>query len=215
MWETLVAGMQKSAVAIAALVAFGGMMLLVSFVRNRVQQMLSKKFVLTEIRCSQKITEILVEIRVKCRADRVAIYLFHNGERYTNGNSILRLSAAYETVGNGISPQRDQAQNILISSVSESVAFLADEEARDKVFYREVADIPTCSYKAVLEAQGVKSVAKYPLHDGEDVIGFICLDFVVNKPEVGELVCVSNAAGRLELYLKNNKKPSLLYKVLK
>ena len=215
MWDAIIQGIEKSALTVVALVAFGGLMILIGVLRSRIQKMLSKTLVLTEIRNSQKITEILVEIRVKCKGDRAAVYLFHNGERYTNGNSILRLSGAYETVGPGISSQLPNGQGILVSSVQEAVEFLADEQRSEKVYYKEVQHIPGCAYKATLEAQGVDAVAKFPLHDGEDVIGFVCVDFVQRKPAVGELITIPKAAGRLEWYLKNSKKPGFWARILR
>ena len=215
MWDAIANEAQKSLVALLALAAVGGMMLLVAYLRAKVQAFVSKTLVLSEIRCSQKITDILAEIRIRCKADRVAVYLFHNGERYTNGNSILRLSGAYETVGPGISSQLPHGQGILVSSIQEAVEFLADEQRSDRVYYKEVENIPPCSYRSTLKSQGVEAVAKFPLHDCDDIIGFVCVDFVKRKPVIGELTSIPPAASRLEVYLKNNKKPGFFSRLLR
>jgi hypothetical protein len=177
---------------------------------------LGNHFVVSEIQSNKQITELLVEIRLECKADRVSVYLFHNGERYTNGSSILRISGSYETLAAGISSQRSNSQNVLVSTVPEAVDFLAEDNVTDTVFSIKTEDLEPCFYSAALEAQGVKCVAKFPLCKGNDVIGFICADFVqTDAPNKKSLDVLKKHSAKLELYLNDTKKISLWRKLLR
>lgn len=214
MWDALTKGIESSVISVMALCAFGGLIILVTFLRKRVATYLEKHFIVDEIKHSQKIMDILVEMRVKTRADRVSICLFHNGERYTNGSSILKISAAYETVADGISSERAREQNVLVSTVPEAVAFLTHLDHMDKVHCDVMEQMPNCYYKSSLLNQGLHAVAKYPLRDGEDIIGFICVDFVKSVPEMSRIPIIMREAPRLEMYL-NRQEPRGFWRKIK
>jgi hypothetical protein len=173
-----------------------------TILRSRLLNWLKRHLVVEALRDDHRIMELLVEIRVKTVADRVSIFLFHNGERYINGNSILRLSGSYESLAAGISSHREYSQNILVSTVPQAVAFLCSEAPIETVAFQRTAELESCFYKAVMESQGIQSVAKYPLRKGGDIIGFICADFVRSSgPTVGELRIIKEMAPQIELRL--------------
>lgn len=182
-----------------------GAVLIVSMMilRKGVIKWLKKHVVADTLRDDSRIKELMVEVRVTTSADRVSVFLFHNGEKYVNGQSILRLSGAYESLANGICSHRDTSQNMLVSTVSEAVSFLVTSPF-DKVFFQKVEDIDVCYYQAVLISQGVKSVAKYPLRKDNDIIGFICADFVqTDGPGEDKLEIIKTTAPQIELYLNS------------
>lgn len=210
MLDALIDKLGSGLVQLLGLVALGVVVVLTVWLRSKVMDVLGKHFVVSEIQNDQQITELLVEIRVGCEADRVSIYMFHNGERYTNGNSMLRLSGAYETLAAGISSQRPNSQNVLVSTVPEAVEFLVDDDVRDALYSGKTADLEPCFYRAALEAQGVRCVAKYPLCKGPDIIGFVCADFVqTDTPHQLSLDIIKQHAPKLEMYLNDTKKTSL------
>ena len=180
-----------------------------------VSRLVQSHFVVEEIQNDQKITELLVEVRLAAKADRVCIYLFHNGEHYISGSSILRISGAYETVAFGISMQRLSAQSILISTVPEAVSFLVNPDAQEAVAVANVEDLAPGFYRSALELQGVRATAKYPLYKSSDVVGFICADYVQQlPPSDADIDILKRHAPKLEMYLHHTKKASWWKRVL-
>jgi hypothetical protein len=182
----------------------GAVLIVVMMVlKAKIGHWFKKHFVAEMVQRDADIKELLVEIRIKTKADRVSVSLFHNGERYVNGNSILRVSGAYESLEKGICSHRDSSQSILVSTVSEAVSFLVGKPY-EKVYFKKVADLEECYYQAVLISQGAKAVAKYPLRKGSDVIGFICADFVqTDGPPVKDLDLIKTLAPQIELHLNS------------
>jgi len=171
--------------------------------RMRLLEWVKQHVVMRTLTADRRLQELLVEIRVKVVADRVSIYLFHNGEHYINGNSILRLSGAYESLAPGISNYKEYSQNILVSTIPEAVAFLCDLAVSREVCYQETQELPTCYYRAVLETQGVRAVAKYPLFCNGHIIGFVCADFVQSPGSRQEMEEIRKVAPQLELQLES------------
>ena len=170
-------------------------------------------FVRSTLQGDQHVQELLVEIRVTADADRVAVYLFHNGEHYVSGNSILRVSAAYESLGNGIAGQLESAQSMLVSTIPQATYFLTVQNLGEYVFFRKVSDVETCFYKAVLSDQGVQAVAKYPIRKNGEIIGYICADFVkTDDPDQTKLAVLKKTAPQLELHI--NSRSSVFRKAL-
>lgn len=182
----------------------GAVLIVVMMVlKAKVGNWFKRHFVAEMVKLDADIKEILVEIRIKTKADRVSVYLFHNGEHYVNGNSILRISGAYESLKNGICSHRDSSQSILVSTVSESVGFLVGSPL-EKVYFKKVSDLEGCYYQAVLVSQGVRALAKYPLLKGSDIIGFICVDYVQNEgPPIKDLDLIKEQAPQIELHLNS------------
>jgi len=215
MLDALIDKIGNGLLQLLGLAALGAIALAAVWLKRKITDLLTKHMVVEEIQNGQKITELLVEIRLACKADRVSIYLFHNGEHYINGSSILRISGAYETVAAGIATQRGNTQNVLISTVPEAVAFLVKPRPKDAVAMTHTSELEPGFYRAALEAQGVRAVAKYPLYKASDIIGFICADFVQKdvQEDHGDLDIIKTHAPRLELYLHETKKVSLWRKL--
>jgi hypothetical protein len=214
--DYLVDKAQDSLVQLLVVVFSIAIVITCTILRSKLLRWLKRHFVVEALRDDHKIMELLVEIRVKTVADRVSIFLFHNGERYVNGNSILRLSGSYESLAAGISSHREYSQNILVSTVPQAVVFLCGDDPTQVVAYQRTQELESCFYKAVLESQGIQSVAKYPLRKGGDIIGFICADFVQSSgPTVGELRIIKEMAPQIELRLhsRGSRLQRFLYKL--
>jgi len=190
-----------------AIFATGAVILvLILIVRARISKWFKNHFVKETLENDVKIKEILVEIRVEVNADRVSLFLFHNGERYINGNSILRLSGAYECLANGIGSHKESSQNILVSTVPEAVSFLVNDPF-EKVQFDKVEELEECYYQAVLISQGVRSVAKYPIRKGNDIIGFISADFVQTEgPAKDKIKIIKEKASQVELHVNSSRR---------
>jgi hypothetical protein len=186
--------------------------------KRHVMSWLKKHIIVDALRDDSRIQELLVEIRVRTNADRVSVFLFHNGERYVNGNSILRISGAYESLAAGIASHKEYSQSMLVSTVPESVGFLCAKDPFKTVFFQETVKLSACFYKAVLESQGIQAVAKYPLVKGGDIIGFACADFVQSPgPVPSDLNIIKDTAPQIDLYLntRGSKLQRFLSKVIK
>jgi hypothetical protein len=61
---------------------------------------------------------MLIVLRTKLDAGRVAITLFHNGQSFTNNNPLWRMSCTHETCAPGASHEMPNLQNILYSNIS-------------------------------------------------------------------------------------------------
>jgi hypothetical protein len=197
-----------------ALIGLGAIVLIAIFIKKKVASILARTLLKRSIEADHRITEIIAEIRVLTSSDRVSIYMFHNGDHYVNGNSILRISCAYETIGAGVQGVMTTSQNILCSTVPEALDFILTCKG-DEVYHAETTDLPFCFYRSVLEANGVIGVAKYPLKYQGEVIGFVCLDFVKDQCKGDDaLTPVLEYAPQLELHI-NNRQPNFLSKFFK
>ena len=139
---------------------------------------------------NKRVHSLLVELRAKTHADRACVYLFHNGQTFSNKNPLWRLSCTQEYCREGISHEIDGLQNILASLFWEGIApfFAAKGELQDgikqythgkyKVFAMDVYKMEDSYFKRALVARGVKTNIITPLLDNtEEVVGYVSLNY--------------------------------------
>lgn len=198
----------------AGFAAAGGIALVGVWAKRKLSVWLENRFLSRNLKADQQMRIRLIELRVKTAADRVAIYMFHNGDHYINGNSILRTSALYEAVGPGISSEMHTAQGVLLSTIPEALEFLCVKDPKAVVDYRAVEDLPICFYRAVLESKGVRALAKYPLHRDGQIVGFINADYVRSyQPSADELDAIKASVPLLELSLNPDRRKGILAEI--
>ena len=110
-------------------------------------------------------------------ADRAYILEFHNGEQYFSGRGQQKLSCTYEIVGDGISVECQNLQNLRISNLHG----LMEPIALEKTF--ECIDVENYkgdfSFRAFLMNKGVKSMFARPIKTlNGKIIGVICVEYV-------------------------------------
>lgn len=71
-----------------------------TYIQNRHYK--AKNNINEAVKFNQNIFEKLVETRLSLNADRACIYQFHNGDKYLNAGSIMKLSCVFESVQNGL-----------------------------------------------------------------------------------------------------------------
>lgn len=172
------------------------------YVKRKFMRNLANVRLTSSLTANTKISRLLITLRVKIDAARVGIFLFHNGEYYINGNSILRASCAYEELAPGISSEKQAAQNVLLSTVPEAFDFLTQKTMRKAPIVMYTETVLSGYYRAVLESQGVEAVAKYPLFKEDKVIGVLIADYMHRDvPKADVLEEMKDIAPQIELAL--------------
>ena len=149
----------------------------------------------------EKLKEQLKEIK----ADRIAIYSFHNGGVYYSGKSIQKLSMSYEEISNGIASLMMVKQNIPVSACLTTLNPLLSNGEFHCV---DMKNYPEGLGKHHMKEEGIKSTYNWPIIDiNNNIIGILRVDFVKKKTqlkvdEIEELVKLST---QLPGYLKSHK----------
>jgi hypothetical protein len=146
---------------------------------------------------NEKIQDLLIEIRIRLQADRAYLGMFHNGNKYSEGSEIIKMSRTNESAAPGISLEAQHYQNILISLIVDETR-LIDEEGPS---FTNVMDLPDGKFKRMCETRGIVSVARCAIRKDKDIIGFVGLDYsrLIEKPQNIEDLC--KYAGILEQVL--------------
>jgi hypothetical protein len=151
------------------------------------------KFAKTSVR-DQHIREALIELRVLLGADRAYVTMFHNGSSYVDGSHDNKKSRTHEVVGPGVSYENQNYQDIRLSLLVDEIELIKGE---DHPTYAIASELRDSKFRRMLNAQGVLAIARCPLRDGKNVIGFIGVDFATEaKPPNLQILC--DYAGRVE-----------------
>jgi hypothetical protein len=148
----------------------------------------------------EKLREQLKEIK----ADRIAIYSFHNGGVYYSGKSIQKLSMSYEEISNGIASTMLLKQNIPVSAYLTTLKPLL---ANGEFHCVDIKNYPEGLGKHHMKDEGVKSTYNWSIVDiNNNIIGILRVDFVKRKThlkdhELEELIKLST---QLPGYLKSH-----------
>jgi hypothetical protein len=181
----------------------------------KVSNFLKRTVLQNQIENDMSIRDALASVRTQLNADRSYVYMFHNGEYYTNGNSILKMSCTHESSRAGVTKEGDQAQGILVSTVSEAVEGLVESSKyEDHVTSTQINDLPSCFYRSAMEAQGVTAVAKYPLYKDNNIIGFVGVDYIHEEVDSDKLHFLQECAPRLE-FLVNRTSTGSFWTLMK
>lgn len=145
---------------------------------------------------NRKVHTLLVELRTKVDSDRAYIFLFHNGQVFSNLNPVWRLSCTQESCRMGITYEIERLQNILASTVWDCLAPLLGQEGQvdgvktftrngKKMFVFDTEMLADGFMKRSLHARGVKSQLITPLFDSKkQTVGFLGIDFCADDPDM-------------------------------
>lgn len=175
-------------------VALGFFAYLVAQWKNSKKINRPRKPVLVSAAKNEEIQDLLIEIRLRLQADRAYFCLFHNGEFYTQGSEIMKYSRTNESVSPGISLEAQHYQNVLISLVTDEMKLLSDENPS----FTKISELKDGKFKRMSNARNVKCICRCAVRKGQEMIGFVGLDYnnLIEKPaNIDELVIY---AGRIE-----------------
>jgi hypothetical protein len=151
------------------------------------------KFAKTSVR-DQMIKEALIELRVLLGADRVYVTMFHNGSSYVDGSHDNKKSRTHEVVGPGVSYENQNYQDIRLSLMNDEIDLLKGEAQPTFTTFEQLKD---SKFRRMLSAQGVRGIARCPLRDHKNVIGFIGADFPTDI-QPPNLIILCDYIGRIE-----------------
>jgi len=157
--------------------------------------------------------EEMAALRECFSADRCRVLLFHNGDSFINGSSILKLTCVHESVVPGVSQTVMETQGILVSTIPQAVDFLpkfSRENPKPAIIHPP--EITGCYYQSILEALGTQSEVIYPLYKGADVIGLLSLHYTTKKLEASDISqdTLQQRAAQIELLVNKHQKPNWL-----
>jgi hypothetical protein len=126
----------------------------------------------TFLQTHSKVHEVLTELRVLVRASRSVVFQFHNGGKFSDGNSIKRFSITHESSSSGVLGVLLESQDVLLTRYMEIVDLL---EHRSHEIIR-VSDMPESSFRSILEINNVVYFSVSPLKCADLLtpMGFVC-----------------------------------------
>lgn len=129
-----------------------------------------------------RIVQALSEGRVLAGADRISLFLFHNGRPNVLPTSPLNyhMSCIFELCGLGVSGDRDREQNLTVGNLPEAVDTLFQGDSSPVVI--RVADLPPTAYRGFLQTEGITWFIKTSLRHQGRVVGFVVLDYLHPDP---------------------------------
>lgn len=149
----------------------------------------------------EQINDILVEVRTRFNADRSYLSMFHNGTHFVDQSSDLKKSRTHERVSPGVSYEAQNYQDLRVSLMQEETELIRGGEPA----YRLWTEIKDGKFKRLLESQGVKAIVRCPITLGQDIIGFLGLDFGEMGKAPENLKDISIYAGRIEQILSRHR----------
>jgi len=204
---------------IVLILLFGGVLLVLEYLRQKATDWYRYRKlhpIARSVLANRKVHTLLVELRTRTDADRAYIYLFHNGQVFSNKNPLWRMSCTQETCRQGISHEIDHRQSVLASTVWDGLApFFGDIKDigdgcqeinmhKNKVYVFTVHDMTDSYWKRALVAHGVKYKIASPIIDHRnEIVGLVAIDFcteeTINKEQVAEHM--SEASGAIHYAL--------------
>jgi len=209
--EFLYTTLLSNGAEILGILGIGILAILILWFKIKITSFLRSTLLQDQVENDMSIRDDLASVRTKMSSDRSYVYMFHNGDHYTNGNSILKMSCTHESARPGVTKEGDHAQSILVSTVSEAVEGLVESfKNSDFITFTRIQDLQPCFYRSAMEAQGVTAVAKYPLYKDNNIIGFVGVDFMRSKVDTDKLHFLKECAPGLEYLVNKTNKRSLL-----
>lgn len=130
---------------------------------------------------ASKITSLSMELRTKIKANRLGIYLFHNGTVFSNGISFKKSSLVYEVTDGVTVPVFALNQSVPLTQMPDVLRNLV---IKPGAFYFSTDKISETSLRYSLLADNVKSCYYCRITSGEEnLIGYVMLSYIADLPE--------------------------------
>lgn len=153
-----------------------------------------------DVSVSKRITGLSVELRAKTDANRVAIYLFHNGAVYSNGVPFKKSSLIYEILDNTTVPISQSYQGLPLTQMAETLNLLIKNEHS---FFVKTSDMTESPWKFMLLDNGIKSCYYKRIMDDQKLVGYIAVTFDQNlEPDQHFVNLVDYYTGVIASFLK-------------
>lgn len=165
------------------------------------------------IRANRDVGTLLVELRAKSEADRANVYLFHNGQIFSNLNPVWRISCTQETCRPGISHEINKLQSMLASTIWEGLSPMFGEELKGmkvvecnkkrKCYVFNTDEMDDSFFKLGLASRGIKTKVVSPLIDKKhQIVGFVSINFCT-ETHVGPVIAqyINDAAWNINYTL--------------
>ena len=120
------------------------------------------------------IQQMLNELMLKYKADRVYIFQFSNNVYYYDGSHRNHTSMSFEVCSNGVAYESINLQKLPVSLFP---VFL-QEIMLDKCRYTDIDSLQETSTRISLKKQGIKSVVIAPYFKDGNFVAYIGLDYV-------------------------------------
>lgn len=133
----------------------------------------------TVLQQDARIEDIMEEFMYKVNADRCYIFQFHNGINYYSGEHMHRMSNTYEAVRDGISEEKMNLTNLQIKDFR----WFLEEVVEGDLYIIDINAIPDGATRAILQSQGIKSMAVAPIFVRGAFVGYIGVDYVFEKQD--------------------------------
>lgn len=173
---------------ILILSVLGGMVLLLEKARhwistwwqNRLLHPLAKA-----IQANKDVQALLIELRAKTDADRVYLYLFHNGQSFSNLSPIWKLTCTQEVCKPGITHELSKLQGILASTVWEMLAPFFGEKVQgvdqidNDVYVIFTEKMYDCHLRQSMTSRGIQCKIFSPMRafKSQTVVGMVVMSY--------------------------------------
>lgn len=195
---------------IVFLMACGVVMLALQRLRMKAQEWLHQRRlhpIAKSVLANKEVNSLLIELRTKARADRASVFLFHNGQTFTNKNPLWRVSCTQECCRTGISHEIGTLQNILASLFwdgiqplfeitpvySPGITMHSAMGGQLKVYRMMAHELMDTYFKRSLLSTGIKVSYTTPIiDDRKEIVGYIALNYCIEEdvPPVEEVLTV-------------------------
>lgn len=169
------------------------------------------------VQANKKVNNLLIELRAKLDADRASVFLFHNGQVFSNKNPLWRVSCTQECCKTGVSHEIASLQNILASLFWDGLDPLFEQGATSVhgiqsfklptgqfVYVMDVHSMNDSFFKRSMITRGVSKKLICPLSDGKkEIVGYVALNYC--SSEIMDLEeaknCIAEVSGLIHFSL--------------
>jgi len=138
------------------------------------------KYIESSVNYDYRVNELMKELLINLKADRVYINMYHNGGTFSNGIPFIKVTNTYEVTSIGVIPQIKNFQQLPISIYAyfnKAVVLKKILQITDVESYQD-RDIGTYQ---ILKAKDVKSTYIIGLYNQQDIpVGFMGIEYCRN-----------------------------------
>lgn len=145
-----------------------------------------------------KVHDLLVELRIKLGATRTYITKFHNGEKFIDGDELVKKSRTHIAAKAGVSLQTEMFQNVLVSTMLDELKLVLDSGPS----FTTVASLKPGRFRWMCMESGAVAIARFGIKKDGFLVGFLGADFDTDTPPPNiDLLC--EYAGRVNTLLES------------
>jgi hypothetical protein len=203
--EELFSSFGSTLAQIFLLVTGGALVVILEKMRQKASEWYAARMlhpIARSVLANRKVHALLVELRTRTEADRAHIFLFHNGQVFSNTNPLWRVSCTQESCRQGTSHEIESLQNILASTIWDGIAplfgkdcdcgkgtkIIAISHMKNKAYIIDVHAINDSYYKRSIISRGIKKNVMVPiLATKNEVVGFLALNYCAEEPDADRL----------------------------